>query len=196
MQWWGLLGMAVGLGADALSVSAAIGVRWHGPRQKFRLAWHMGLFQFVMPVIGYFAGSQVAGLLRTVAAWVGAALVFAIGLKMLVEALRSRPGVAAEAAAAKAAGWQARSPADPTRGWSLVVLAVATSVDALVVGFTLGVTGAGQIWSAATVIGLAAGAMALTGVMLGQRIGAAVGKPAEVAGAAVLMGLAVYLALG
>ena len=194
MAWWGLLAVAVGLGADALSVSAAIGVRWHGPRQKFRLAWHMGLFQFLMPIIGYFAGSEAAGLLREVASWVGAVLVFAIGLKMLVEALRSHPGAAAETAAAKVSHPQ-DSRGDPTRGWSLLVLMVATSVDALVVGFSLGMTGAGQIWVPAIVIGLVAGAMALAGSVLGQRIGAAVGKPAEIAGAAVLMAIAAYLAL-
>jgi putative Mn2+ efflux pump MntP len=195
MAWWTLPAIAVGLGADALSVSAAIGVRWHGPRQKFRLAWHMGLFQFLMPVIGYFAGSEAAGFLREAASWVGAILVFGIGAKMLLEALRSHPGAAAETAAATVSHPQDSRGGDPTRGWSLLVLMVATSVDALVVGFSLGVTGAAQIWVCATVIGLVAGAMALAGVVLGKRIGAAVGKPAEIAGAAVLMAIAAYLAL-
>ena len=187
MAWLRVLGMAMALGTDAMSVSAAVGVRWHGPRQKFRLAWHMGLFQFLMPVLGYLAGSRLAAVLAEGGAWVGALLVFAVGAKMLYEGLRSHPGAAAE----KTADWKAEHfHRDPTRGWSLVGLSVATSVDALVVGVSLGLEG-GRIWLPSIVIGIVAGLMSLLGVVVGQRIGAAVGRPAEIAGALVLIALAV-----
>jgi len=190
MPFWNVLAMAVGLGMDAMSVSAAVGVRWHGPRQKFRLAWHMGLFQFLMPVLGCLAGSRLAGLLETVGTYLAAALVFAVGAKMLYEAVGSRPGAAAEGVE-RAVEPKAARGADPTRGWSLVVLSVATSLDALVVGFSLGLRGATDIWLASAVIGIVAGAMALAGVTIGKRFGTAFGKRAEVAGAVVLMALAV-----
>ena len=186
--------MAAALGADAMSVSAAVGVRWHGRRQKFRLAWHMGLFQFLMPLAGWALGAQLAGLIHRWGAYVAAALVFAIGAKMFYEALGSRPGNVAEAAghaAEKAMGMQTK---DPTRGWSLMMLSVATSLDALVAGVSLalGDPGAcGSIWTASLIIGIVAAAMSLTGVLLGQHIGKAVGRPAEFAGAVVLMALAV-----
>jgi len=179
-----IFAIAVGLGADAMSVCVAIGVRWHGPRQKLRLAWHMGLFQAVMPILGWLAGSHLAGLLRSVGSYVAATLVFAVGLKMLLEAIRSHPGGVAE--------WEQRRlhAKDPTRGWSLVALSVATSIDALVVGVSLGLRG-GEIWVSSLIIGLVAAMMALTGVALGKRIGRAVGRPAEIAGAVVLLVLAV-----
>jgi len=189
MPLWNVLAMAVGLGMDAMSVSAAVGVRWHGPRQKFRLAWHMGLFQFLMPVLGCLAGNELAGLLKSVGTYVAAALVFGVGAKMLFEACKSRPGAAAEGV--EHAVEHGGEPRDPTRGWSLVVLSVATSLDALVVGFSLGLRGATSVWLASAVIGLVAGAMALTGVTIGQRVGSAFGRRAEVAGAVVLMALAV-----
>ena len=83
---------------------------------------------------------------------------------------------------------------DPTRGWSLVMLSVATSLDALVAGLSLalGDPGAGgSIWTASLIIGIVAAAMSLTGVLLGQHVGKAVGRPAEFAGGVVLMALAV-----
>ena len=49
--------LAVGLGADAFSVAAGVAVCWYGGRQMFRLAFHFGLFQFFMPLIGWILGS-------------------------------------------------------------------------------------------------------------------------------------------
>jgi putative Mn2+ efflux pump MntP len=207
MPIWEILGLAVGLGLDAMSVAAAVGVRWHGPRQKFRMAWHAGLFQFLMPIAGWLAGKQLAGLLSSVGAWVAGGLVFIVGAKMLHEALKSHPGAveerveeaierAVEHSPAKAdEAPQESAASDPTRGWSLVVLSVATSLDALVVGFSLGIKGAGDIWYASAVIGVVAAAMSLAGVAIGRRVGQAIGRPAEIAGAAVLMALGVSFPL-
>jgi putative Mn2+ efflux pump MntP len=182
--------LAVGLGMDAMSVCMGVGVRWHGPGHKFRLAWNMGLFQFLMPIVGYFAGRQLARLLKTFGSYVGAALVFAIGVKMLYEALRSRPGAVAEETEHLVEKELHFKPADPTRGWSLMALSVATSIDALAAGVSLALKGA-EIWQTSIMIGLVAGLMALTGVTIGERVGQVFGKYAEILGAAVLMGLGV-----
>jgi len=187
-----VLAIAVALGLDAMSVSAAIGVRWHGPRQKFRLAWHMGLFQFLMPVLGWLGGAQLASLLDKIGSYVAAALVFAVAGKMLYEAVKSHPGAAEQAVATAPAEATATATSrpDPTRGWSLVALSVATSLDALVVGFSLGLKGASSIVWPSLVIGVVAAAMSLAGVMVGKSLGDRFGKPAEIAGAVVLMLLA------
>ena len=192
MVIWKVLAMAVGLGMDAMSVCAAVGVRWHGPRQKFRLAWHMGLFQFLMPILGWLVGRQLAGLLHAVGTYVAAGLVFAVGVKMLYEALKSHPGATAEGAAHAT---EHAGSSDPTRGWSLVVLSVATSVDALVVGLSLGIGGATHIGWVSLTIGVVAAGMSLAGVALGRRVGQALGRPAEIVGAVVLMLLAVSFLL-
>ncbi len=186
------IAIAVGLGMDAMSVSAAIGVKWHGPRQKFRLAWHMGMFQFLMPILGWLGGKRLAGLVEHFGSYVAAALVFAIGAKMLYEALRSRPGALEEQAEHLIEERLHVTPRDPTRGWSLLALSVGTSLDALVVGFSLGLRGEeNSIWWVSLIIGVVAAMMALLGVILGRRVGAALGKPAEVIGAVVLMALAI-----
>ncbi|KPK82896.1 MAG: hypothetical protein AMJ81_08950 [Phycisphaerae bacterium SM23_33] len=184
------LALAVGLGMDAMSVCMAVGVRWHGPRQKFRLAWHMGLFQFLMPILGWLAGQRLAAVLASAGSYLAAAVLGLIGAKMLYEALRSNPGAVAEKAE-HAAEYQLHvKPKDPTRGWSLAALALATSIDALLAGFSLGLKGA-HIWQASIIIGLVAGLMALVGVTAGQQIGRALGKPAELVGGAILIVLAV-----
>lgn len=183
-----VLAMAAGLGMDAMSVSMGIGVRWHGPRQKFRLAWHMGLFQFLMPVLGWFGGRQLAGPLQAWGGYVSAALVIGIGAKMMWEAIRSRPGGMAQSAA----HWEQRHMhhRDPTRGWSLVIISVATSMDALVVGFSLALKGE-SIWLPSVAIGVVTAGMALAGVVIGKRLGRRLGRYAEIGGAAVLIALGV-----
>ena len=185
-----IVALAVGLGMDAMSVCAAIGVRWHGTRQRFRLAWHMGLFQFLMPILGWLAGRQLAELLRSVGSYLAAALLFAIGAKMLYEALRGHPGIIEEQAEEMVQRAVHIKRRDPTRGWSLILLSVATSLDALMVGFSLGLKGE-RIWQASIVIGIVAALMALIGVTLGKRAGRAFGKPAEIVGAIILMALGV-----
>lgn len=193
-----IIAIAIGLGADAMSVSAAIGVKWNGPRQKFRLAWHMGLFQFLMPILGWLLGRQLAGLLQQFGTYIAAGLVFAIGVKMLWEAMKNHPGEVAESAENTAEKVLHVKPKDPTCGWSLIVLSVATSLDALVVGVSLALKDTGDemmIWLPSLMIGIIAAGMSLTGVYLGQTVGKAVGRPAEFLGALVLMGLGVSFLL-
>jgi len=185
-----ILTLAVALGMDAMSVSMALGVRWHGRRQRFRLAWHMGLFQFLMPILGYLLGRPLAGVLKSVGIYAAAALVFAVGAKMLIEAVKARPGAAAEGAEHLIEKGLRAKPRDPTRGWSLVGLSLATSIDALVVGLSLGIAGGGIVLRG-LVIGVVAALMSLLGVAIGKRAGAALGRPAEIAGAILLMALAV-----
>ncbi len=185
-----VIAIAVGLGLDAMSVCMAVGVRWHGPKQKFRLAWHMGLFQFMMPLIGWAVGKQLAELLASAGAYVAAVLVFGIGGKMLFEAIKARPGAIEEKVEVAFEHAAHVHPKDPTRGWSLLFLSIATSIDALVVGFSLGIRSQ-AIWHASLVIGLTAALMALVGVIIGQKAGKAFGRPAEIVGALVLMALGV-----
>ena len=189
-----ILAMAVGLGMDAMSVCMAVGVKWHGPRQRLRLAWHMGLFQFLMPIIGWLVGSALADVMFGYCRFLAAGLVFAVGVKMLYEAVKSHPGLVAEAAEHAAEKELHMRVSDPTRGLSLVMLSIATSIDALVVGFSLALRDE-RIVLPSVIIGVVAGTMAFAGVAVGRRVGKALGRWAEVVGALVLMGLGVCFLL-
>jgi putative Mn2+ efflux pump MntP len=189
--------MGVGLGMDAMSVSAAIGVKWHGSGQKFRLAWHMGLFQLLMPCIGFAVGRPLASFASQWGKYAAALLIAALGAKMLYEALRQHPGSVAEKIDSAEEKLIHHVTADPTRGWSLVAISVATSIDALVVGFSLALKNAAnqltwpQLLHDSLIIGLISALMALLGVNVGMRAGKSFGKTAEIAGAVVLLLLAV-----
>jgi len=90
LSWLNLLGMAVGLAMDALAVAIVAGmtVARVTPRHTFRVAFHFGLFQFLMPVLGWAAGRQLAGVVADYDHWAAFGLLALIGGKMLFEAGR------------------------------------------------------------------------------------------------------------
>jgi putative Mn2+ efflux pump MntP len=165
---------------DALAVAIATGIvlgKVSG-RQTFRLAWHFGLFQFLMPVIGWLAGLSVERYISGYDHWLAFALLGFIGGKMIFEALRR--------------GEADRAVSDPTRGISLVLLSVATSMDALAVGLSLGVLRI-RIWYPAVVIGTVAGVLTAVGMHLGAPLGNRLGRKMEVFGGMVLVGIGCYI---
>ncbi len=176
-SWLSVLALAIGLGCDAFAVGLAVGARHGGPRQVFRLAFHFGLFQFLMPLLGWLLGhSLLAGALRA-GHWLGAAILCAVGVKMLLDALRHGPPSAVAAVY------------DPTRGWSLVGLSVATSLDALGVGVGMGVAGA-RLLGPAIMIGVTAALMTLAAMRLGGALSQRAGRRLEAAGALLIFAAA------
>lgn len=173
MHWISLLGISLGLAMDAFAVSIAVGLMLKKitPRQIFRLAFHFGLFQFLMPIVGWLAGEQVAVYIRDYDHWVAFALLSYVGGKMLWEAGHDK---------------SASPNRDPTRGLTLIGLSVATSIDALAVGLSMAFVGV-TVWIPSVVIGLVAAAMTAIGLMLSNRIGSRWGRCAEAAGGVVLI---------
>ena len=86
-----LFGIALGLAMDAFAVSIAISVALGGTsrRQTFRLAWHFGLFQALMPIIGWIAGRSVRPLIESWDHWLAFGLLTIVGGRMILEALRT-----------------------------------------------------------------------------------------------------------
>ena len=83
---------------------------------------------------------------------------------------------------------------DPSRGWTLVLLAFATSIDALAIGFSLGMVGV-VIWYPAVVIGLVTGLISWLGIFLGNRLGQKFGKRMEIIGGIILILIGVRILL-
>ncbi len=175
-----LLGIAVGLAMDAFAVAIGVGLTLErvSPRQVFRLAWHFGLFQALMPILGWLAGISIEAWISPLDHWIAFGLLAAIGGKMIYEAIRDQP--------------EKETAADPTKGLSLVVLSVATSIDALAVGLSLAVLGV-DIWYPAVVIGLVASAFTIVGMGLGQRFGALLGRRMEIVGGLILIAIGVKI---
>ncbi len=173
--------LAVALGCDAFAVGLGVGTRFCAPRQIFRLSFHFGLFQFLMPLVGWALGLYLVGLVQKWGPWLAFFLLVFIGGKMAYESLR---------------GEESREVcADPTRGMSLVVLSVATSMDALGVGFSLGILGR-DLLAAAVCIGITAALMTWAAMRIGNRLSILWGRRMGVFGGVVLIAIAFKLLLG
>ncbi len=173
--------VAIALGCDAFAVGLGVGTRFCSPRQVFRLSFHFGLFQFLMPLLGWFLGKNLSGIALQWGPWIAAGLLFFIGAKMAYESFQTKEPEACEIA-------------DPTRGLSLVVLSLATSVDALGVGISLGIMGH-NLFLSALCIGLVACAMTWIAMKLGNRLTQKFGRRMEMAGAFILIAIALRLLL-
>lgn len=182
MDFFAVVLVAIALGCDAFAVGMGVGTRGCSPRQVFRLSFHFGLFQFMMPLIGWYLGQNLVGVASRWAPWIAFVLLFFIGAKMAGESLFGR---------------RAETPTEcaaPTRGFKLVLLSVATSLDALGVGFSIGLLGSGLFFPA-TWIGITAGIMTWVAMKLGNRLSDKFGRRMEVAGGIILMAIAVKLVL-
>lgn len=176
-----LLGLALALAMDAFAVALGTGTvlaRITG-RHFFRLGFHFGLFQALMPIIGWLAGQGIAAMVAAWDHWIAFGLLVLIGVRMIYEAIDKETTA---------------EDRDPTRGLSLVLLSIATSIDALAVGFSLSVIGV-SIWFPALIIGLVAGTLTLVGMLLGGRIGSRWGPRVEILGGVILIGIGTRILL-
>ena len=180
MSWANLTGIALGLAMDALAVAIAAGMtlpRVTG-RHAFRLSFHFGLFQCLMPILGWLAGRTVDRYIAAFDHWIAFGLLCFLGAKMLWEA--------------RGHAQEESTRSDPTRGWTLLTLSVATSIDALAVGLSLAFLQV-SIWSPSVVIGLVAGGLTFLGIRFGSRLGQQFGHWAERCGGLVLLFIGVRI---
>jgi putative Mn2+ efflux pump MntP len=180
MSWFVLLGVAVGLAMDAFAAAVAVSVslRSVSRHQVLRLAWHFGLFQALMPIVGWLAGVSVVAWIAWWDHWFAFALLAFVGLRAIRSGMRG--------------GEPGSSAPDPTRGASLVVLSLATSLDALAAGLSFAALGV-RVWVPSLVIGCTAGVLTAIGMIFGSRLGRSFGAWAEVAGGVVLIGIGLVI---
>jgi len=176
-----ILGLASALAMDcfAVALGMASGSRGLTLKQAVRMAAYFGGFQFVMPVLGWLAGDRMLALIQGFDHWVAFGLLAVIGGRMIYESIEMREEE------------KAGRP-DQTQGKRLLVLALATSIDALAVGLSLGVVRAGILYPAA-VIGVMSFVLTVAGAKLGPVVGRIVGKRAELAGGLILIGIGVKI---
>jgi manganese efflux pump family protein len=157
LEFYKIAAIAVALAMDAFAVAIAAGVslKQVGFRQTFRLSWHFGLFQALMPIAGWSAGLSVQPLIESYDHWVGFGLLALVGLKMIRDSFHDNDSET--------------KGNDPTKGFTLVVLSIATSIDALAVGFSMSILKV-AIWLPAAIIGLVACAFTIFGLHLGKRV--------------------------
>ena len=169
-----LIFISLALAMDAFAVALAAGAVLHpvNKRQLFRLSFHFGLFQGFMPVLGWLAGLSVQSLISAYDHWLAFGLLAFVGGKMIYEAFSD----------------ETEHKTDPTRGATMVMLSIATSIDALAVGLSLAAIGI-SVWTPALVIGITAAILTVAGMLLGGRVGLIWGKRVEIIGGLVLISI-------
>ncbi|OGN93889.1 MAG: hypothetical protein A2Z71_06095, partial [Chloroflexi bacterium RBG_13_50_21] len=138
------------------------------------LFFHFGLFQAGMTLLGWLAGKTVVTYIASVDHWVAFGLLTFVGVRMIRGGLRKE-------------GEEPAIP-DPSRGLTLVMLSVATSIDALAIGLSLALLEVNVFWSAVIIGGVSA-ALSLVGLTLGNQLGMRFGKTMEVIGGVILIGI-------
>lgn len=172
MTFFEVLLIAVGLSMDAMVVSLCAGISGYtaSPRPALRISFAFGFFQTIMPVLGWVAGSAISSWAAGIDHWLAFALLSFVGIRMIRSGLRPEGP---------------DSSCDPTQGSTLVVLSIATSIDALAVGFSIALLSA-PILLPALVIGLVTFSLSFLATHMGRRLNLRFGKRMEIVGGLVL----------
>ncbi len=174
-----LISLSMAMDAFAVCLGAGAQEQNSGARPTFRLAFHFGLFQFLMPVLGWFAGATIEHTIAAYDHWIAFGLLAFVGGHMVWSGFHPE---------------EESQKNDPSRGWTLVLLSIAVSIDALAVGLSLGIIGV-AIWVPAVVIGIVTGLVSWLGLRLGNKLGGRFGKRMEIAGGIILILLGIRILL-
>ena len=179
MSFWEILLLAVGVSMDAFAVS--IGKGLSAQRASWREALTVGLwfggFQALMPVIGYYLGISFADLVTKVDHWIAFGLLLLIGGNMIREALQPED----------------EKTADTSFGFkTMLVLAIATSIDALALGISFAFLGT-NLWRAILIIGLTTFAFSAVGLLIGKKVGSRFHAGAQILGGVILIAIGVKI---
>ncbi len=171
-----IFGIGVGLSMDAFAVSIICGAvfcRLH-VLHALRMALFFGAFQAVMPLIGFAAGRTFADIIGVYDHWVAFALLLAVGGKMIYEGVKI--------------GDVEKTFADPSSLAALLMLSIATSIDALAVGVTLSLVTRSIILSV-VIIGAVTFVLSYAGYVIGKRFGHFFENKIEILGGAILIAI-------
>ncbi len=174
--------IAIGLSADCFAVALGGGVsqKNHSRVQIFRVAFMFGLFQAIMPVLGWLVGRTVVEYIADYDHWVAFVLLAVVSGRMLWESLRPERGE--------------EKVVDITRGLLLLTLSIATSIDALAVGLSFAFLKV-NIALASPTIGVVAFIATAIGFVLGKKASKLIGRRAETIGAIILLAIAFRILL-
>lgn len=176
-----LVFLGFSLSMDTLAIAMTIGICKTDlcRRHALKTGLIFSFFQALMPGLGWFAGTRLLGLIKPFDHWLAFILLGFIGGKLIYETLHEK-AVADDDDAVSC------PREDPTSFKRLVILAVATSIDALAAGISLAVDAA-PIVPALLIIGLITFAVAVSGVLLGKRLGVLFQRNASIVGGVVLI---------
>jgi manganese efflux pump family protein len=181
MELLSVITIAVGLAMDTFAVSIVTGAAYKQLhiRHVLRMAGFFGGFQAFMPVIGYLAGLTVRQYVSSYDHWIAFGILAAVGLKMIYESFKIK---------------EEKNTPDPSSLMVVLILAVATSIDALAVGVTISLI-TNAIALAVIIIGAVTFGMSFAGVYIGKKFGHFFEGGIEIIGGLVLIALGIKIVI-
>ena len=172
-----LLGFALAM--DAFSVCVGFGVCYRKANfwSAIRLAVVTALFQALMPLIGWFGGHAIGKSMEKISPVIACVLLFIVGLKMIIEAFEVKEDC---------------DIYDISKGKDLFIVAIATSIDALAAGITIGILRVPLIISV-SIIGVITLILSFSGVFIGKLVGNFMGKWSEITGGLIIIGIGLHI---
>lgn len=187
-----VIAVAIALGADAFSLSLAIGLTGIRKSVILHLSSVVAVFHVIMPLGGMMLGQALGSILGRLASGIGALVLIGLGGRMLYKVFRPTAEHFSFREARKALVSKNFSSSVSLEGWGMYALAASVSLDALSVGFSLGTIEADVLLTVMT-MGLVAGTMTGMGLVLGRIMGTWLGDKAELLGGAALVLIGVKL---
>ncbi len=173
--------IAVGLAMDSFAVSLGVGTSGLANyfKARFRLAFHFGFFQMMMTLLGWLAGSTIANFINGFDHWLALALLGYVGFNMIHSGLNPD---------------KQRFEHDPSRGKTLIMLCVATSLDAMAVGLSLAIVKT-PVLLPSIMIGVVTLTLSAVGLLAGEKMSYHFGKKMEIIGGILLLVIGVNIVL-
>jgi len=171
--------IALGLAMDAFAVSITTGLALKKAKvnDALKMALSFGLFQAIMPAVGWRIGISLRDFISGVDHWIAFGLLLLVGCKMIYEAIAAKPD---------------KREINSLNFYFILVLSIATSIDALAVGVSFALLGVSIILPI-IVIGITTFLLSLLGFIAGSKFGRLLGKKVEIAGGIVLIGIGIKI---
>jgi putative Mn2+ efflux pump MntP len=165
--------IAIALAMDCFAVSLCVGTSPINLSRRliFRLTFHFGLFQGGMTFLGWLAGRSIVDLIASYDHWIAFVLLGWVGGRMILNGMKNDD--------------EAGYCEDPSRGKSLIMLSIATSIDALGVGLSLAFLKV-NIWQSSFAIGITSTMLSLVGLLIGHKLSQRFGNRMEIVGGVIL----------
>lgn len=174
-----LIGLGLSMDAFAVSIASGVAIKDLKISHAFRIALFFGGFQAIMPVFGWLSGLSLRDYIASFDHWVAFGLLFAIGAKMIYESFKLE---------------EKENGKNPLNLYVLLILAIATSIDALAVGLSFAFLKV-AIVAPVLIIGAITFVTSFCGVFIGDKMGHFFEKKIEIAGGLILIGIGIKIVI-
>jgi len=149
-------------------------------RHAVKISFSLAFFQGILPIAGWFMGTEIKGYVENIDHWIAFLLLLFLGGKMIYESLKKDDG----------------GKMTDIYSWRhIITLSIATSIDALVVGFSYALASSRNIFGGALIIGAVTFFFAMLGIRIGKDVGSSLGPKVELLGGVILIGIGLKILL-